>query len=372
MNAASWGLLPERARAAVASLQEQHGTPGGLPDSEWGAVFRRARTAAARLINAEPGSISLSPNTSWGVNLGAACAAAGAPGRIVVSEGEFPANVLPFLPLEEHGFRLDVVPTDSAGLPDRTRLLEALARPGTRVFALSLVQFHTGALEDPAIYAELCRERDILFVLDAIQGLGVVPLDAPGCGADVVACGAQKWLCSPWGSGFTWVRPELRDRFDPPAIGWLSVRQAEGFRDLLDYRLDWVDSGRKFETATLAMQDYLGMAHAIELLLEVEPVTIRAHVHGLHDLVLDWAAERGDVHVVTPLDASRRAGILSLRTPDDAAAFRALSEAGVVCALRESVLRLAPHFYNTAAEMERIVDVMDGVLPNRDRRRVAH
>lgn len=362
VNAASWGLLPERARKAITTLQIQHGTPAGLPDAEWGGVFRRARAAAASLIGVDSGEISLSPNTSFGVNLGAACVAAGPPGRIVVSEGEFPANVLPWLPLEQAGFRVEVVPADAAGLPQPDRLLEALDQPDARALAMSLVQFHTGYTADAALFGRACREREILFVVDAIQGLGVVPLDARAAQIDVLACGAQKWLCSPWGSGFSYVAAELRDRFAPPMTGWLSVKQAEGFAHLLDYRLDWVESGRKFEMATLGMQDYLGMACAIELLLELGPAEIRGHIHGLHDVVFRWAEGRGDVRMVTPHHTDERAGILAFNTPRDEAAFRALSESRVVCSFREGMLRLSPHFYNTVDEMERIVDIMDGVL----------
>lgn len=365
VNAASWGLLPERARTAVLELQIRHGTPAGIPDTEWSGVFRRARAAAARLISAGAHEISLSPNTSFGVNLGAACVAAGPPGRVVVSQGEFPANVLPWLPLQASGFTVEVVPVGADGLPQPDRLMEALDQADVRAFALSLVQFHTGYVADVAAFGAVCRDRDILFVVDAIQGLGVVPLDVDEAGVDILACGAQKWLCSPWGSGFSYVNASLRDRFAPPMTGWLSVKQADGFLNLLDYRLDWVDSGRKFEMGTLGMQDYLGMACAVELLLELDPSAIRTHVHGLHDIVLDWAAGRGDVHVVTPRDPDFRAGILAFSTPDDHTVFAVLTEHDVVCALREGLLRLSPHFYNTAGEMERIVELMDGALSAR-------
>lgn len=317
------------------------------------------------MIGADPSEISLSPNTSFGVNLGAACAATGPPGRIVVSEGEFPANVLPWLPLEASGFTMEVVPVGPDGLPQPDRIMAALDHPDVRALSLSLVQFHTGYLADATAFGDACRQRDILYVLDAIQGLGVVPFDVRASQVDILACGAQKWLCSPWGSGFSYVAAELRDRFAPPMTGWLSVKQADGFAHLLDYRLDWVDSGRKFEMATLGMQDYLGMTHAIELLLEVGPDVIRDHVHQLHDVVLRWAENRGDVRVVTPCDTERRAGILAFSTPRDRRVFEVLTENRVVCSLREGFLRLSPHFYNTRSEMERIVELMEGVLLRR-------
>src|SRR5688572_29385492 len=143
-NAASWGLLPLRTVEAVGDLTLRRNRPRGVDQEELGAILRRARAAAARLVGATPEEIVLSPNTSFGVNLSAACVARGAPGTIVVSAGEFPANVFPWLALEQGGFRVAVVPTSPDGSPDEEALAAALDRDGVRALALSQVQFATG------------------------------------------------------------------------------------------------------------------------------------------------------------------------------------------------------------------------------------
>ena len=361
LNAASYGLIPRSAAEAAADLTLRRTLPRGFTERELGAIQRRCRTAAARLVGVEAREIALSPNTSYGVNLAAALVARGPTGGIVVSEGEFPANVLPWMMLVERGFRVDVIPADDLGRPVEERLLAALDGPDVRALALSSVQFSTGHRADLARMGAACRDRGVLFAVDAIQEVGVAPLDARLAGVDVLACGGQKWLCAPWGSGFTYIAADLSERFPPPMVSWLSVRGGSALGDPVDYRLDFRPGARRHELATLATQDFLGLARSIEILLDMGLDVVRSHVLGLHRPLIEWARGRGDVALVTPAAERQRAGILSLTMPwlDEAAA--ALRAAGVVFAVRQGVARFAPHFYNTVDEIARVVDVLDAL-----------
>ncbi len=361
LNAASWGLLPLTAAAESARLVMRRNRARGFGEEELGPLQRRCRDAAARLVGVSPDEIALSPNTSFGVNLAAALVASGPAGSIVLSQGEFPANVLPWKALERRGFRVELVPTDGRGWPDEEALLRRLDRDDVRALGVSAVQYVTGFRADLEALGAACRARGVLFCVDAIQALGVVPLDAAACGVDVLACGGQKWLCSPWGSGFTYVRRELQERFDPPMVGWLSVRGATRFEEGLGYDVEWVDSARKFELATLALQDHLGLARSIEIFLEMGLEEVAAHVGELHAPVLDWIDGRSDAHAVTPRDPARRAGILTFTVADLDRSAAALREAGVIFSVREGAIRLAPHFYNTVEELEKVVEILDGV-----------
>lgn len=358
-NAASAGLLPLRAVAAVSDLTARRNRAAGFEDEELRAILDRARAAAARLIGAHPAEIALAPNTSYGVNLAAAYLAHGPPGTVVVSAGEFPTNVFPWLALERRGFRVEVVPTRPDGTPDEARLVAAVQRDDTRALAVSQVHFATGFRADLDALGALCRSRGVLFAVDAIQGLGAAPLDVRRSAIDVLACGGQKWLCSPWGSGFAFVDARLLERFDPPMVSWLAMEGATDFSSLAGYRWKLLADARRFELATLAFQDYLGMAESIELLLELGPAAIHGHLMEVHAPLLDWADGRGGVEVVTPRDPQRRAGILSFRVPATERVARALSAAGVACAVREGAVRFSPHFYNTVDEMRAAVAVLE-------------
>lgn len=370
LNAASFGPLPERTRAAVDALarQRQRANAFAAWDPEPDAA--RARSAAARLIGASPDEIALGANTSFGLHTAvqlapAWCRRTGRDlrgSRVVVSDGEFPANVVPWRGLRNAGVTLDVVPTDSDGAPDAAALARALEQDDAAVFALSAVQFATGYRADLEAFGEICRERDILFVVDAIQAAGIAPIDVRRAHVDVLASGGQKWLCAPFGSGFAYVRRELIAELPPPVPGWLATRAAEDFTSLLDYEAPLLDDARRYETGSHAFQDVLGLATSVELILEIGVDAIRAHVASLLEPLRDWAASRPDVRSIGPGDPERRAGILCLRPPDAAAAHAALSDAGVTCALREGSLRFAPHMYNTAAEIERVVTLLDSIV----------
>ncbi|MDX1567485.1 MAG: aminotransferase class V-fold PLP-dependent enzyme [Longimicrobiales bacterium] len=360
LDAASFGLLPRRTRQAARRVQEARSDPRGLGDFDIVGEMARARAAAARLVACEPEAIALAPNTSYGINLAARLVASGPPGTIVLSEGEFPANVHPWLALESEGFRVERVPTGLLGRPNERGLREALDGPDVRAFALSVVQFSTGVLADVVELGEICRSRGILYCLDAIQSLGVIPMDVDAAEVDVLASGAQKWLCSPWGSGFTYIRPELHGRFDPPMVSWLSKVDSTDFDHLLRYRRDFHPDGRKFELGTLGMQDHAAMARSLELILEIGVERIRRHVLEILEPLVRWVGDTRGASAVTPPSEEKRGGIFAFRVPGAESVHRDLTEAGFTVALREGSLRVAPHFYNTEDEIVRLVEHLAG------------
>lgn len=357
-NAASYGLVSRSAAEAGADLTLRRSRIHGFAEEEIGEVLRRCRTALASLLSVDADEITLAPNTSYGVNLAASLAAQGPPGTILLSEGEFSANVYPWMALEARGFEVEVVPADALGRPDEARMLERLARGDVRALALSAVQFSTGHLADLAAFGRACREHGTLYCVDGIQALGAVPMAPRQLGIDVLASGGQKWLCAPWGSGFAWVDRRHRDRFEPPMVSWLAMEASRDFNRLTDYRWEFLDDGRKFELATLGVQDHLGLAVAVELFLEMGVESVREHLRLVHEPLLAWIEARDDVCLVTPSDPERRAGIVSFRPPALERLADALRDSGVVCAVREGGVRLSPHFYNTVEEMEEVVGLL--------------
>lgn len=358
LNNASTGPVPARSVRAVAEFSARRAEPFRMTDEMQFGTLARSRELCARLVGASAADIALMVNTSYGLNLAARALPIRAGETIVISDREFPANVYPWMALERTaGVRLERVPC-AGRLPDEEAILAALDRPGVRVAAVSWVSFATGYRMDLARIGRACRERGIYFVVDAIQGLGPATLDVRECHVDVLACGGQKWLMSPWGTGFAYVRPELVRALEPQAVGWMSVRGSDDFSRLCDYDLTYRDDARRFEVITLPFQEFAGLNASLELLFELGPAAVVAHVQGLAGRIVRWASERDDVCLVTPGDAARRAGIVSLVPSDAAAASRRLSEAGVSHSLREGAIRLSPHCYNTADEVDRALAVL--------------
>jgi selenocysteine lyase/cysteine desulfurase len=188
--------------------------------------------------------------------------------------------------------------------------------------------------------------------------VGQVPVDLARTPVDALACGAQKWLLSPWGSGFLFVRRELIGALTPPITGWMSYEGTEDFTRLTQYSDTLRHDARRFEMITLPYQDFAGMSTSLELLRSLGVDRIHAHIQRLHAPVLAWA-ERAGVRLASPV-GPRGSGILCLAPSDVGEAFRRLKAARIVCSLREGAIRLSPHAYNTVDEMERVVAVLDG------------
>lgn len=359
LNAAGFAPLPARSRNAINEFNDRRHR-GALRDTDLMSALSAARANAARLISATPDEIALTPNTNVGINIAANAVLERMPHKrtILISEREFPANVYPWLALQQHGFEVEIIPVDARGYPQEDVMLQRVAAGDVAALAVSFVQFSSGFRANLSALGNVCREHDVLFVVDAIQGLGALPLSVADTPVDILACGAQKWLCSPWGSGFTYIRKALIETFGPQFPGWLSFKASTDFTQLTHYEYEFVDDARRFETGSLAFQDQLGMAHSIELLLELRVEEIWQHIDALQTPIIDWAGERG-VEIVSDLTPSRRSGILCLRPRDPAASHEALVAAGVVCGFRENAIRLAPHWYNTRSEMDQLIRVLN-------------
>lgn len=361
LNNASTGPVPARSLARINDFNERRTRPYTISDEDEMGTIRKSRELAARLIGASPEEIGCMVNTTYGINV-AARSLPLAEGDLVLSYGrEFPANVYPWMALERRGVRFEQVPCDVDGLPDEAWLYQSLDREGVKAVTVSWVQFSTGYTTDLVALGRECHARGIYLVVDAIQGLGARTLDVRQCDVDILACGAQKWLLSPWGTGFVYVRKELIRQMEPGVVGWMATRGSEDFSRLVDYDFTYYDDARRFEVVTLPYQDFAGFNSSLELLLELGPEAVARHVSGLVDIIVEWATSRRDVRLVTPADPARRAGIVAIVPRGDVrAASERLTRARIAHALREGAIRLAPHCYNTEEEVRTALAVMVG------------
>ena len=355
LNAASTGPLPERSVRAQQEFTRLRATPYRISQEQQFAVLDTARDLVARLIHADAGEIALATNTSTGLNLAAWTLPLG-PGDIaIIPDREFPANVYPWMAAAAaRGFTLQRVPCRE-GLLDEDALLGALDRRGVKVLSVSWVGFATGVVADLERLGAACRARGIRFVVDAIQGLGALTLDVRSTHIDILACGAQKWLLSPWGSGFTWVHRDLVRQLAPQPVSWLSVAGSDDFSRLLQYDMTWRDDARRFEQITLPFQDFAGMVASLELLHELGPANVARHIHERTREILDGAATLG-IPLVTPRD--RHAGIACIRPADAASTSARLDAARVAHSVREGTIRLSPHCYTTGRDVALALDAL--------------
>lgn len=362
LNHASTGPLTASAQTAMNEFTALRAEPWRVSQEMQFSALDRARALSARLIGARVDDVALMVNTSYGLNL-AARALPLAPGDVVVtSDREFPSNIYPWMALERsRGVTLRIVSCRDR-LVDEEAILSELDAPGVRALVLSWVSFETGARIDVRRLGDACRARGIWFVLDAIQGIGAAPFNVAGLPVDIVACGGQKWLLSPWGTGFVWIRPEVAAQIEPVDVSWMAVRGSDDFTRLIDYDFTWRDDARRFEMVTLPYQDFAGMAASLGVMEDVGFEAITSRIEALATRIVNWATGRSDIRLITPADPSRRAGIVTVAPPHAERVSRVLTERGVVHSLREGGIRLAPHFYTTDEEVDRALEVMEGCI----------
>lgn len=360
LDNAKTGALPQRAVKVAAEWAALRAQPYKLSTYQDLEVFRKTRELVAKLIGAKIGEIACMTNTSYGINV----AMLGLPlksGDVVLTyEGEYPADVYPWMSLAKKGVKLELIPKRD-GLQDEMRLLEELKRPEVRVVTMSWVSFSTGYRADLATIGQACRERGIYFVVDAIQGVGAATLDMSRLNIDVLACGGQKWMLAPWGSGFVYVREGLTREIEPAVVGWLAMKSSEDFTRMVDYDFKFYDDARRFQINTLPAQDFAGLNASLEMFFELGTEAVEAHIAGIVGEAVEWAHAHEDiVRLVTPAEVNRRAGVVAIAPRDPAAASKALFAAGVSHSLREGAIRISPHCFNTSAEMRRALEVMGG------------
>jgi selenocysteine lyase/cysteine desulfurase len=272
---------------------------------------------------------------------------------VLVPTPDFPANVYPWWHLRRRGVRVIDVPRREGRL-ELADLVRAL-HPTARVLALSSVDFATGFAADLPAIGAFCREHDLLLVVDAIQSLGVLPVDVKRCGIHALAAGAHKWLCGPQGIGLLFVDCELQQRLVAPLAGWKSVTDEENFALHFALRGD----AAVFEPGTLNVAGIAGLGAALQLLAEVGMERVRARVLALTGQLIESLQARG-WRVEAPWPEGERAGIVAFAgATDPKTLFRNLTASGVVAALRDGRIRLSPHYANNEDDLARCLAALE-------------
>lgn len=353
LNHAAVSPLPLRVVAAVERALGE-AVPGA--DALWSqrrAECDRVRAQAATLLGARLArEVAFVPNTSTGLSF-LAEGLSWRPGDNVVSAAsEFPSNVYPWLGLADRGVELRrTVEVDGR------IALESLARSidaRTRVVALSWVQYATGFRIDLGAVAELCRARDALLVVDAIQGLGALQLSVAEARIDACVAGSHKWLMGGEGVGVLYVSQRALERLRPVVRGWLSVE--EPFGPVADPPR-YLEGAERFECGTANVSGIYGLGAAIDWLLEVGPARVEQRVLELAGRIEAGLAQLGfeSCYERTARSAS---GIVAAAHPSAPARplCKQLAARGFQVAERRGLLRLSPHFYNSEEEIDRCLE----------------
>ncbi len=357
LNHAAVSPWPRRTAVAVQQFAEENMRQGARHYPRWQETEARLREQSRSLLNAPSADdIALLKNTSEALSVVAHGLAWRAGDNVVISDQEFPSNRIVWQSLQDEGVETRCVDVTRGSSPEQA--LDACIDERTRLLAVSSVQYASGLRLDLDRLGTLCRERGVLFCVDAIQSLGALPLDVQACGADFVMADGHKWLLGPEACAVFYVRAEVRDRLRLRQYGWHMVE------DHLDFsRQDWqvAASARRFECGSPNMLGIHALSASLALLAEVGMEAVSARVLANSAYLMEALSELPDVEILTPRQPGRYAGIVSFRHQhiDPADLHRRLLARNVICTQRGHGVRFSPHFYISRVQLESAVAVVE-------------
>ena len=333
-------------------------TAGDLANNPWYRDVLAAKPVLAELVNARgKHEIAFMPNTVTGLS----CLANGMDwikgDRVVISDVEYPANRYPWTALKKRG--VEVVeakqgPDHRIDVDDVIKLIN----DRTRVVALSHVQFGSGYRIDLKPIATEVHAAGGLVCVDAIQSLGVMPVDVQAMGIDFLAAGSHKWLLGAEGAGFVYCHEDLCQQLHPPIAGVLGRVNALDFGN---YDERWLPDARRFETGTMSVLSLRALRASVELLLEVGLETVWSRIDAVCEHLRGRLTEKG-YKVVSPTGPTERSGIVAFNWPghedEHERVVKELADQGIIIACRMGHLRITPHFYNSIEQVDAAVDAL--------------
>jgi selenocysteine lyase/cysteine desulfurase len=349
--------LPRRVADAIAECARQ----GTLGDQEAFMLHRLddARKLAAQLLNCQSDEIALVGPTSLGLSFVAAGLKFRKGDNILIYHDDYPSNVYPWMALAQRGVEVRLLNTRGLGA---IRAIDVMGQvdENTRLVALASCHFISGFRIEIEKIGKYLRERGILFCLDAIQTLGAFPTTVEH--VDFLAADAHKWLLGPCGAGIFYVRRELQEKLNPPIYGWHNVRSPNF---VAQEQIVFHSGAKKYEAGTQNLVGLVGLIASMELALEIGVENIAAELLRKRAWLVPALQKKGFTVLNADSKTENASGIVSFFQvgKDLTELNKKLSEAGIVASLRtnragQNFIRLSPHFYNTDAELQCVLELL--------------
>jgi len=348
MNHAAMSPLPKPTIQAVQRFTKAFSETGAIQEDPY-----EPKKSFAKLVGAAKDEIAFVPNTSTGLNITAHMLEYPSGSNIVTTDLEYPSVVYPWL-----GRRLGAKVRYVKNVNGKILLddVEKAVDDNTVALAISHVEYTNGFRHDLRSLAEIAHKHGAYFIVDAIQSAGVIPIDVKRDDVDFLTAGCYKWLLGPAGAGFLCVRRELVEKFEPPFIGWASVKpevfETIDFWDIWTLKLS--ETAARFEVGCPSIYSLIGAIASLQLLLDVGISNIEKCVLALTSRLIEAVKERR-LKLQTPEEQEYRSGIVNFLIDKPKRRVKRLSRKGIIVSARAHGIRVSPHFYNTEEEIDQLV-----------------
>ena len=350
--------LPRRVAEAIADYARESST-GDQEKFVYPAILDQGRKLAAQLLNCQPDEVAFVGPTSLALSFLASGLKLRRSDNILIYFDDYPSNVYPWMALAEQGVEVRLMNTRGLGVI-RPKDVMGQVDENTRLVALASCHFISGYRVDFQAIGKYLRERNILFCLDAIQTLGAFPTTVEH--VDLLAADAHKWLLGPCGAGVMYVRGSVQARINPPIYGWNNVRCPNY---VAQEQIVFRTGSQKYEAGTHNLLGIVGLVTAMGLIVELGVENIARELLRKRAWLVPALQAKGCTVLQADAPPEAGSGIVSFTQPggDLAALHQKLLDAGVITSLRadrtgQKYIRLSPHFYNTDAELERVVELI--------------
>ena len=360
LNHAAVSPWPRRTATSVQKFAEENCIHGAKNYMNWLEQETLLRKQLKNLINAPSvNDISLLKNTSEALSVVASGIRWRQGDNIVSSNEEFPSNRIAWLAQEKHGVEFREI--DISDMETAEEKLIAACDEHTRLLTISSVQYGSGRRLDLKKLGDYCRQNDILFCVDAIQSLGILPMDVEAIQADFVMADAHKWLLGPEGIALFYCRESVRDQLELHQFGWHMIENPGNYD-----QTSWIpaNSGKRFECGSPNMLGIYALSASLSLIESIGIENIARTVITNTSQIIDYIRNKSNIDLLTPPEEDRRGGIVTfrIRERDNAEIYARLMKNNVICANRKGGIRFSPHFYTSPKTIQNGLEILNTII----------
>jgi selenocysteine lyase/cysteine desulfurase len=313
---------------------------GDTPYEEWMQRTEETRHKLSELINASPAEIGFTTNTSTGMNLISLMLRG--EGEVLTLRDEFPSSTVAWI---NNGFKVNFVEPANYAYP--VEEIEKCITPAIKIIVVSYVQYRTGYRQDLRALGQICKKHSLIYVVNATQGIGVMPVDVKAAGIDYMAFSGLKWMTSGYGAGVVFISKEMLRKYTLPVAGWQSTEDPEKM-DNSNFKIRREASA--VEAGCPHFPSIFALGGALDLINSIGINQIHLRVISLNKL-LQQKAEASGFSVIAQLNDENRSGILIIKTSNAKRIKEELAAKNIIVSVRGEGIRVSVSFFNNEEDI---------------------